>query len=135
MPTAVITVPIMSMAVFVIFVIPVPLVVAPTFSIMVIVWMRPICAPVGWLFVASGNPTIVMSLRGPKAAYPDHPHGRRRWGWRFIRYRRRGNSDKHGNLSRCGHGDGNSEKKPNDPAGFSFLPSATWNGAPSDPGE
>jgi hypothetical protein len=110
---AMITVPIMSMAMFVIFAIPVALVVAPTFSIMVIVWMRPICAPVGWLFVASGNPTIVMSLRSPKAAYPDHPHGRRRWGWRFKRYRRGGDSDIHGNLSRRGYGEGNPEKKPN----------------------
>ena len=101
----------MSMAVIVIFMPPVTFVVSPSFPIVVVVWVGPGCARIGRLFVASGHPTIVVTLRCPEAAHPDHADGRR-WRWRrFIRYRWRRNPDIYRNLSRCGNREGNPKKK------------------------
>lgn len=122
----------LSMAVIVIFMAPVPFVEAPTFRVVVVMWMRPGCAWVGWLLVASGNPTIVVSLRRPEAAHPDHPDC---GGWRrgrLIGYRRWGNSHIHGNLSRCGRRKGHPKKKPNQTSVFHAGPPSDVEPVPSD---
>ena len=106
----------------VIFMAPVPFVEAPTFRVVVVLWMRPGGAWVGWLLVASGHPTIVVSLRRPEAAHPDHPDGGRRGrGW-LIGYRRRCNSHIHGNLSRCGRRKGHPKKKRDQTSVFHTCP-------------
>jgi hypothetical protein len=80
------------------FMAPVTFIVSPPLAIVVVMWMRPGCARVGWLLVAPGHPTIMVALRYPEAANPSHPNG---WGWRrrsFIRYRWRRNPDINRNL-------------------------------------
>ena len=112
----------MSMAVIVIFMPPVTFVVAPAFPIVVVMWVGPGCARIGWSLVASGHPTIVVTLRCPEASHPDHADGRR-WRWRrFIRYRWRRNPDIYRNLGRCGSREGQPKKKRDQTAFFHACP-------------
>jgi hypothetical protein len=108
MPMAVIMI---FMAVIMIFMAPMPFVVSPPFSIVVVVWMRPGCTRVGRSIVVSGDPTIVVSLRRPESAHPDHADDRRWRRRRLIRYRWWCNPDIDRNLSRCGHRKGHPKKK------------------------
>jgi hypothetical protein len=92
---------IMPVTMFVIFAVPVPLVVTPAIRVSVVVRVAPISSWIGRFFVAAGNPAIMMSLRRPEAADPYH-HGRGRWWWRrFIGNRRRTNCNGDRNLTRC----------------------------------
>ena len=111
---------VMSMAV--IFMAPVTFVVSPSFPIVVVMWMGPGCARVGWLLVASGHPTIVVTLRRPEAAHPDHPNGRRWWRRGLIRYRWRRNPDIYRNLGRCGNREGHPKKKRDQTSVFHACP-------------
>jgi hypothetical protein len=70
------------MAAIVIFMAPVPFIVFPPFPIVVVMWMGPGCTRVGGLLVASGDPTIVVTLGRPEASHPDHPNNGR---WRRRR--------------------------------------------------
>ena len=99
------------MAVIVIFMAPVTFVVSPSFPIVVVMWMGPRCARVGRLLVASGDPTIVVTLRRPEASHPDHADDGRWRRRRLIRYRWRRNPDIYGDLGRRGHGKGHPKKK------------------------
>ena len=105
MAVALITVSIMPIgmpvSVFVIFAVPVPFVVAPAIGVAVVVWVAPVSSRIGWLFVAAGDPAVVLSLGRPEAAHPYHlGHGwRRRW-W-FIGNGRRADSNGDGNLTGC----------------------------------
>jgi hypothetical protein len=74
---------IVVIAVIVIFMAPVPFVVFPPFPIVVVMWMRPGCTRVGGPLVASGDPTIVVTLGCPEASHPDHPDDGR---WRRRRF-------------------------------------------------
>src|ERR1700724_3619718 len=60
----------MPMAVFMVLAVPVPFIVAPAIRVPVVVGMTPVSAGIGRLFVAAGNPAIMMPLRHPEAAYP-----------------------------------------------------------------
>jgi hypothetical protein len=125
MPVIVVA-PVMSvrlpMAVIVIFSVPVPFVVSPPILIVVVVRVRPKCPLVGWFLVASGHPAVVVTLRRPEAAHPDHPDsGRRRRGW-LIRYWWRRNPDIYGNLSRCGNREGHPKKKRDQTSVFHACP-------------
>jgi hypothetical protein len=55
-----------------VFVIPVPFIVPPTFSIPVVVGMRPVRTRKGWVLVVTGDPMIVRPLRHPATYHPDH---------------------------------------------------------------
>ena len=88
---------------FVVFVVPMTLVVSPTLLVVVVVRMRPVGARIRGLFIAAGHPAIVPALRFPIAAHPCHSHdGRRRWWW-LNNNRRRRNADVQGNLRRSRH--------------------------------
>ena len=87
-----------AMPVVVILMAPVTFIVSPSFPIVVVVWMGPGCARVGWLLVAAGHLTIMVTLQRPEAADPNHPNGWRRRR-SFIRYRWRRNPDIDRNLS------------------------------------
>jgi hypothetical protein len=87
-----------GVTVFVIFAVPVPFVVAPTIGVVVVVWVAPKSSRIGWLFVAAGNPAIVMSLGCPEARNPYHLGRGRRWR-RFIADGRRSDSNGDGNLT------------------------------------
>jgi hypothetical protein len=89
------------MSVFVIFAVPVSFVVAPAIGVMVVVWVAPVSSRIGWLFVAAGNPTIVMSLGHPEAGNPYHLGRGRRWRRRFIGNGRRSDSNGNGDLTGC----------------------------------
>jgi hypothetical protein len=118
----IIVAPVMPVAVIVIFMAPVTFVISPSFPIVVVMWMGPGCARVGWMVVVSGDPTVVLSLWRPKAAHPDHPDGGR---WRrrgFIRYRWRRNPDIYRNLSRCGNRKGHPKKKCDQTSVFHVCP-------------
>jgi hypothetical protein len=122
----------LSMAVIAIFVAPVSFVEAPTIRVVVVMRMRPGCAWVGWLLVASRNPTIVVPVRRPETAHPDHP-GCRRWRWgRLIRYRRWGNSHIHRNLGRCGRRKGHAKKKRDQTSVFHAGPPSDVEPVPAD---
>jgi hypothetical protein len=73
---------VMVMAVIMILMAPVPFVVSPPFPIVVVMWMRPGCTGVGRVLVASGDPTIVLTLGRPETSHPDHPNDGR---WRRRR--------------------------------------------------
>ena len=107
----IIVAPVMAMVVIMVVMAPMSFVVSPPFPVVVIMWMRPGCTRVRRLLVASGDPTIVVTLRRPEASYPDHADDGR-WRWRrLIRYRWRRNPDINRNLSRCGHRKGHPKKK------------------------
>jgi hypothetical protein len=120
----------MAVIVIVIFMPPVTFVVSPSFPIVVVVWVGPGCARIGRLFVASGHPTIVVTLRRPEASYPDHADGRRWRRGRFIRYRRRRNPDIYRNLGRCGSREGQPKKKRDQTAFFHACPPFDWKPVP-----
>jgi hypothetical protein len=75
----------MAVIVIVIFMAPVPFIVFPPFPIVVVMWMRPGCTLVRGTLVASGDPTIVVTLRRPEASHPDHPDDGRWRRRRLIR--------------------------------------------------
>lgn len=111
-----------AVIVIVIFMAPVTFVISPAFPIVVVMWMGPGCAWIGWMVVVSGDPTVVLSLWRPKTAHPDHPDGGR---WRrrgFIRYRWRRNPDIYRNLSRCGNRKGHPKKKCDQTSVFHVCP-------------
>ena len=110
------------MPVFVVLVVPVPSIVVPAITVPVVVRMTPISAGIGWLFVAAGNPAIMMPLRRPEPAYPYH---RGRGGWwrgRFIRNRRwRPYSDGNRNLTYGRQDERDAEQKPISGSNFHSL--------------
>jgi hypothetical protein len=116
----IILISVMSMAV--IFMAPVTFVVSPAFPIVVVMWVGPGCAGVGWLLVSSGHPTIVVTLRRPEAAHPDHPNGRGWWRRGLIRHRWRRNPDIYRNLGRCGNREGHPKKKRDQTSVFHARP-------------
>jgi hypothetical protein len=89
----------MTVAMFVIFAVPVPFVVVPSIAVTVVVWMAPVSPRVGWSFVAAGNPMIVISLGRPEASYPHHLGRGWRWRRRLIGNGRRGDSDRNKDLA------------------------------------
>jgi hypothetical protein len=101
---ALITVSIMPIgvpvSVFVIFAVPVPFIVVPAIGVAVVVRVAPGGSGIGWLFVAAGNPMIVMSLGRPEAGHPYHLGCWRWWRRRFIGYGWRSDSDGNGDLTR-----------------------------------
>jgi hypothetical protein len=94
----------MPVAMFMVLAVPVPFIVTPAIGVPVIVGMTPVGPRERRLFVAAGNPAIMMSLRHPEAAYPYHRGLRRWWRWRFIGNRRWRYPDGDGNLA-CGRQD------------------------------
>jgi hypothetical protein len=95
-----VSISIMPVSVFVIFVVPVSFVVVPAIGVAVVVWMAPVSSGIGWLLVAAGNPAIVMSLGRPETGNPNHLRRGRRWRRRFIANGRGSNSNGEGNLTR-----------------------------------
>ena len=70
----------MPMAVLVIFAVPVALVIMPAVGVTVVVRVAPVSSWIGWLFITSGNPAVMMSLRCPETRDPHHLW---RW-WRGV---------------------------------------------------
>lgn len=57
----------MPMAVFVIFAVPVALVIMPAIAVAVVVWLALVSSRTGRLFIASGNPAVMMFLGRPES--------------------------------------------------------------------
>ena len=90
-----------TVAVIMVPTVPVPFIVSPAIRVPVVVGMTPVSAGIGGLFVATGNPAIMMSLGYPETTYPHHLGHRRWWRRRFIPNRRWRYPDGDGNLT-CG---------------------------------
>jgi hypothetical protein len=115
-------VPIMSvrmpMAMFVIFAVPVSLVIVPTVGVPIIVGMAPKGPWIGRCLVTARNPTIMMPLRHPEAGDPYHCGRRRWWRWRFIANGRRSDPDGNRNLTEGRQGQRHGEKQPTNTSDF-----------------
>jgi hypothetical protein len=74
--------------------------VMPSMRSVLVVRTGPICAGVGRLYIVTGNPAIVLTLRRPESAYPDERRFRR-WRGCLITNRRRCYPDINGNLRPC----------------------------------
>jgi hypothetical protein len=87
-----------AVTVTMIFPAPRTLTVMPPVRPVLVVRTGPICAGIGRLRVVSGNPTIVLAMGLPEAAYPDESGFRRGRRWGLITNRRRCYADIDGDL-------------------------------------
>jgi hypothetical protein len=71
----------MTVAVIMVFMVPIARVVAIAARVMLILRVRPVGSGKRWPFIVPRNPVILVSLRGPKALYPNERWCRRRWWW------------------------------------------------------
>jgi hypothetical protein len=115
-------VPIMSvrmpMVMFVIFAVPVPLVVVPTVGVPIVVGMAPKGPWIGRCLVTARNPTIMMPLRRPEAGNPYHCGRGRWWRRRFIGNGWRSDPDGNRNLPEGRQGQRHGEKQPTSTSHF-----------------
>jgi hypothetical protein len=132
-------VPIMSvrmpMAMFVIFAVPVSLVVVPTVGVPIVVGMAPKGPWIGRCLVTARNPTIMMPLRRPEAGDPYHCGRRRWWRRRFIGNGWRSDPDGNRNLPGGRQGQRHGEKQPTSTSHFHLHLHLHLCAPCADPGE